>query len=215
MNFDFKQVRLQPLMSKERIVHCAASITREVFLHEKLGKYIRRLVGATRPYNDETDWHFRFPSDLVEQHVDLGASPRATICWGRLVKVWALLVRRVTRSIRKISGSGQICPGPPHLARAACRQPRPDAGDGDRRHRGKSADSMKAVVQADLVDMAEIAEIELRILRRMKEVHARRARQRVPRSRRRLSWDCATGSPATACRPSTGRSPPSRTSRPS
>jgi hypothetical protein len=52
-----------------------------VFLHEKLGKYIRRLVGATRPYNDETDWHHRSPSEMVEQHVDLGASPRATICW--------------------------------------------------------------------------------------------------------------------------------------
>ena len=26
--------------------------------------------------------------------VDLGASPRAIICWGRLAKVWALLVRR-------------------------------------------------------------------------------------------------------------------------
>ena len=26
--------------------------------------------------------------------MDLGASPRATICWGRLVKVWALLLHR-------------------------------------------------------------------------------------------------------------------------
>ena len=33
---------------------------------------------------------------LVEKCVDLGASPRATICWGRLVKVWALLQRRRT-----------------------------------------------------------------------------------------------------------------------
>jgi MoxR-like ATPase len=31
---------------------------------------------------------------LVEQCVDLGASPRATICWARLVKVWALLQGR-------------------------------------------------------------------------------------------------------------------------
>ncbi len=94
VNFDFKQVHLNSLMSKERIVQLRAAITREVFLHEKLGKYIRRLVGATRPYNDETDWHHRSPSDMVEQHVDLGASPRATICWGRLVKVWALLVHK-------------------------------------------------------------------------------------------------------------------------
>jgi len=33
----------------------------------------------------------RSPSELVERGVDLGASPRAIICWGRLAKVWALL----------------------------------------------------------------------------------------------------------------------------
>jgi MoxR-like ATPase len=32
----------------------------------------------------------------VENCVELGASPRATICWGRLVKVWALLSGRRT-----------------------------------------------------------------------------------------------------------------------
>jgi MoxR-like ATPase len=69
-------------------------ITREVFLHEALEKYIRRLVGATRPYHPETGWDHRSPSELVEKCVDLGASPRATICWGRLVKVWTLLRRR-------------------------------------------------------------------------------------------------------------------------
>ena len=31
-----------------------------------------------------------------ERGVDLGASPRAIICWGRLAKVWALLVRHRT-----------------------------------------------------------------------------------------------------------------------
>ena len=94
VGFDFKQVRLNPLMSKERIVELRAVITREVFLHEALAKYIRRLVGATRPYNAETEWHSHSPSELVEKCVDLGASPRATICWGRLVKVWAILQRR-------------------------------------------------------------------------------------------------------------------------
>ena len=93
VSFDFKQVRLNPLMPKERIIELRASITREVFLHEALAKYIRRLVGATRPYNAETEWRRRSPSELVEKCVDLGASPRATICWGRLVKVWALLLR--------------------------------------------------------------------------------------------------------------------------
>jgi MoxR-like ATPase len=91
VSFDFKQVRLKPLMSKERIIELRAVITREVFLHEALAKYIRRLVGATRPYNAETEWLHHSPSDMVEKCVDLGASPRATICWGRLVKVWTLL----------------------------------------------------------------------------------------------------------------------------
>jgi MoxR-like ATPase len=91
VSFDFKQVKLRGLMSKERIIELRASITKEVFLHEALAKYIRRLVGATRPYSAESEWHHRSPSELVEQCVDLGASPRATICWGRLVKVWTLL----------------------------------------------------------------------------------------------------------------------------
>jgi MoxR-like ATPase len=91
VSFDFKQVHLKGLMSKERIIELRSVITQEVFLHEALAKYIRRLVGATRPYNDETEWHHKSPSEMVEKCVDLGASPRATICWGRLVKVWALL----------------------------------------------------------------------------------------------------------------------------
>src|SRR3979411_1508482 len=91
VSFDFKKVRLKGLMSKERIIELRASITDEVFLHEALAKYIRRLVGATRPYNAETEWLHRSPSEMVEKCVDLGASPRATICWGRLVKVWTLL----------------------------------------------------------------------------------------------------------------------------
>src|SRR5207344_1069483 len=56
-----------------------------------LGRYIQRLVAATRPYNPDTDWHVHSISELVEKGVDLGASPRAIICWGRLAKVWALL----------------------------------------------------------------------------------------------------------------------------
>ncbi len=91
VKFDFKAVRLKSLMAKERIIELRAQITKEVFLHESLAKYIRRLVGATRPYSAESDWLHRSPSPLVEKCVDLGASPRATIAWARLVKVWALL----------------------------------------------------------------------------------------------------------------------------
>ena len=67
-----------------------------MFLHERLGKYIQQLVAATRPYNPDTDWLVRSPSELVERGVDLGASPRAIICWGRLAKVWAILQRNRT-----------------------------------------------------------------------------------------------------------------------
>ena len=96
VNFDFKRVKLNALMSKERIIQLRSAINEQVFLHDRLGLYIQRLVAATRPYNPDTDWHTHSPSDLVEHGVDLGASPRAIICWGRLAKVWALLVRRRT-----------------------------------------------------------------------------------------------------------------------
>jgi MoxR-like ATPase len=92
-NFDFKRVRLKPLVSKARVIELRAAIARGVFLHEKLARYIQRLVAATRPYNPETDWLQHSPSELVEKGVDLGASPRAIICWSRLAKVWALLQR--------------------------------------------------------------------------------------------------------------------------
>ena len=94
VGFDFKKIALRPLATKERILELRAAISREVFLHERLAAYIQRLVAATRPYDAASGWHRRSPSALVEQHVELGASPRATICWGRLVKVWALLQRR-------------------------------------------------------------------------------------------------------------------------
>jgi MoxR-like ATPase len=92
--FDFKRVSLQPLMSKQRIVDLRAKINEMVFLHERIGKYIQRLVAATRPYNPDTDWRQHSPSALVESGVDLGASPRAIIVWSRLAKVWAVLHRQ-------------------------------------------------------------------------------------------------------------------------
>ena len=93
VNFDFKQVKLNPLLSKERIIELRGAINAGVFLHEKLARYIQRLVAATRPYNADTDWRHHSVSKLVESGVDLGASPRAIICWSRLAKVWAVLQR--------------------------------------------------------------------------------------------------------------------------
>jgi MoxR-like ATPase len=94
VNFDFKRMRLNPIMAKERIIQLRGAINQRVFLHEALGEYIQALVSATRPYNPEIDWLTHSPSELVERGVDLGASPRAIICWGRLAKTWAVLVRR-------------------------------------------------------------------------------------------------------------------------
>jgi MoxR-like ATPase len=93
VNFDFKKVRLNVLMTKARVIQLRSAINQQVYLHERLGKYIQRLVAATRPYNPDTDWLTYSPSELVERGVDLGASPRAIICWGRIAKVWALLQR--------------------------------------------------------------------------------------------------------------------------
>ncbi len=135
VNFDFKRVRLNPLMSKERIIQLRAAINEQVFLHERLGKYIQRLVAATRPYNADTDWLTRSPSELVERGVDLGASPRAIICWGRLAKVWALLQRRRTEVYPEdIQDLAPYMLEPPHLARPARRKPRAHHGS---RHQGR------------------------------------------------------------------------------
>ena len=175
VNFDFKRVRLEQA-DVEGADHRAARsrITEQVFLHERLGKYIQRLVAATRPYNPDTDWLTSSPSELVERGVDLGASPRAIICWGRLAKVWALLQRERTEVYPEdIQELAPVRPQPPHLARAARGQPRADDGSGHPGHRRAGADSMRTRDHeefAPLVNLADITEIELVILKRMREV---------------------------------------------
>ena len=129
VNFDFKQVRLNPLMSKQRIIELRALINQQVFLHERLGKYIQRLVAATRPFNPDTDWTQHSPSELVERGVDLGASPRAIICWSRLAKVWALAAARPRRGVSGgHPGPGAVRARPPPLAGPARRRPWVDVG---------------------------------------------------------------------------------------
>src|SRR5205809_1489202 len=54
VNFDFKRVHLNALMTKERIIQLRGAITANVYLHERLAGYIQRLVAATRPYNTDT-----------------------------------------------------------------------------------------------------------------------------------------------------------------
>src|SRR5258706_7235865 len=91
VNFDFKRVRLNVLMPKERIIELRVAIGEQVFLHARLGQYIQRLVAATRPYNPDTDWLQHSPSGMGERGGDLGAAPPAILYWGRIAKVWALL----------------------------------------------------------------------------------------------------------------------------
>ena len=175
VHFDFKKVRLNPLMTKERIIQLRGRSAKQVFLHERLGTYIQRLVAATRPYNPDTDWLVHSPSELVEHGVDLGASPRAIICWGRLAKVWALLVRHRDEVYPgRHPGPGALHARPPDLARAARREPRPDDRDRHRRRHRAGGDSMKNEENASrmssrFVNLSELTEIELLILKRMRE----------------------------------------------
>src|SRR5215218_2745784 len=66
VHFDFKRVKLNQLMSKERIIRLRSAINEHVFVHDRLSRYIQRLVAATRPYNPETDWNTHSPSEFVE-----------------------------------------------------------------------------------------------------------------------------------------------------
>ncbi|MEJ7666465.1 MAG: hypothetical protein WKG07_46590 [Hymenobacter sp.] len=121
-------------------------ITEHVYLHERLGDYIQRLVADTRPYNPDTDWLRHSPSELVETGVDLGASPRAIIVWGRLAKVWALIVRRRDEVYPEdIQDLAEYVLGHRLLARAARGEPRPDDRRGDQGRRRKNADPMSVL----------------------------------------------------------------------
>ena len=116
----------------------------------------------------------RSPSELVERGVDLGASPRAIICWGRLAKVWALLQRKRTEvypeDIQELAPyilSHRIWLGP-HAASHGL-----TTGSGHQGHHRAGADSMRTRDHeevAPLVNLADITEIELVILKRMREV---------------------------------------------
>ncbi len=171
---DFKRVRLNMLMSKDRIIELRAAINEHVFLHDRLGKYIQRLVAATRPYNPDTDSMIRSPSELVERGVDLGASPRAIICWARLAKVWALLERHRTevypediQDLAPFILGHRIWLGP----HAASHGLTTEAVIRDIVERIADPMTMKpAGDRESLVNLADITEIELLILRRMKGV---------------------------------------------
>jgi MoxR-like ATPase len=82
VDFDFKRMTLRPLLSKQRIIELRAVISERVFLHKSLGRYVQRLVGATRPMDPDTDWrHAR--RRCWSSRGGPGREPRAIICWSR------------------------------------------------------------------------------------------------------------------------------------
>ena len=91
VDFDFKRVRLRPILSKQRIIELRARIG-EQRLPAPQPRPLHPAPGGRDPsLQCRHRLAQRSPSDMVERGVDLGASPRAIIAWSRLVKVWALL----------------------------------------------------------------------------------------------------------------------------
>ncbi len=89
VTLNIKKVVIRPLITPERVIHLRAAIGEHAGLHPLLARYIRRLVVATRPSRQAEQ---RSPSPLVEEFVELGASPRATVSWGPTARTRAVLV---------------------------------------------------------------------------------------------------------------------------
>ena len=182
VSFDFKQVRLKPLVPKERIIELRAVITREVFLHEALAKYIRRLVGATRPYNAETRMA---PPLAVGAGREVRGPRRVAARDDLLGPAGQGLGAADAQACRGLSrgrpGAGALRPAASRLARPARGQPRRQRRDGHRRRHqlgaraviGDGGAAVHAPRHGDdddaFVNLQEIAEIELFIIKRMKE----------------------------------------------
>ena len=171
VNFDFKQVRLNALMSKERIVQLRGAITREVFLHEKLGS----TLGASSAPHVPTTWKRigssgRRPISSSSMSI-LGRRRARPSAGGASCKVWAVLVHgrdevypEDVQELGKDVLSHRIWLGPHATSHGIT----PEQVIDD--IIAKVRDSMSAqTAQPDLVDFADINEIELRVLRRMKE----------------------------------------------
>ncbi len=140
VKYDFKAIDIRQLLTAERAIELRMRIAEKVVIPDKVDKYIRRLVRATRPNFEnreirehlanlrnelaelsksgarEHGWLYMrdlrnqarkeverlenrvspedSPSELVREYVQLGAGPRATICWGRAAKPRAVFVRK-------------------------------------------------------------------------------------------------------------------------
>jgi len=93
VSFDIKSIEIQQLVEWQRVVALRSVVNKEVALPIYLEKYIRRLVRSSRSLESQegSDNPQKSLSDLVEEFVVLGASPRSDMCWGHLAKVHALL----------------------------------------------------------------------------------------------------------------------------
>ena len=217
VNFDFKQRAAEPAdvegahhpaaraRSTSRCSCTSGSATTSSGWSRRRGPTIPTPTGSTHS-----------PSELVERGVDLGASPRAIICWGRLAKVWALLRARAATEVYPGGhpGSRAVRPRPPHLARPARRQPRPDDRSGDRGRHRAGADPVRTR------DAGRGRRTRRRAARQPVGDHRDRAAHPASgcassrsastaacsTARASTSSACATGRPATASRRSTGRS---------
>ena len=144
VHFDFKKVRLNALMSKERIIQLRSAINEQVFLHERLGHL----------------------------HPAAGRGHAALQPGHRLAHPLAVRAGRARRRSRRVAardhllgpageglgaagaaahrglpgghpGSGAVHPRPPHLARAARGQPRADDRQRDQGRRRAGGDSVR------------------------------------------------------------------------
>ena len=124
VSFDFKQVRLNPLMQKERIIELRGAITREVFLHEAgqhspAGRRTLLQCGdrVVPAFSVRAGGEMRRPGRLAARNDLLGTA-------GQGVDAAAAPPDRGVS--RRRSGSREVRAGAPRLAGAARRQPRRD-----------------------------------------------------------------------------------------
>lgn len=96
VSFNIKEVDIQQLVEWEKVVAWRSNIAKHVKISRYLEKYIRRLVRASRSLQSQKGQKLgdaqKSPSVLVEEFMVLGASPRATMCWGPAAKVMALII---------------------------------------------------------------------------------------------------------------------------
>ena len=143
VNFDFKQVRLGNLMKKERIIQLRAAITEHVFLHERLGDYIQRLVSQYASLQPRHRLAIATRRRSWSNTASISARRRApSSCGDVSPRSGRCSCVAATRSIRKTSRTWRSTCWPSPLARPACRQPRADDRRRDQGHHRKDADPM-------------------------------------------------------------------------